>query len=131
MWRIRVTATVLIITALFLPGAAAAQDGAVSVREALRAAGFELPTPAERAERARHDRRVQRLWSAALIGVGGVAGGLTGFSRNEWAFDEGWVGGRHRRRGARLRALWPHRAAVLARGRARAAGRVGVAASRR
>ena len=92
MRTIRVTVTVLIIAALFLPGAAAAQDGTASVREALRAAGFELPTPAERAERARRDRRVQRLWSAALIGAGGVAGSLVGFSRNEWAFDEGWFG---------------------------------------
>lgn len=85
---------VAVVAALLLPTAVAAQDaaGMKPAREALRAAGFELPTPAEREERARRDRRVQRLWSAALIAAGGAAGAAVGFSHNKWAIDEGWIG---------------------------------------
>ena len=83
-----------VLAAMFLPARAMAQEsgGMVPAREALRNAGFEIPTPAERAERSRRDRRIQRLWSTALIGAGGAVGALVGFSRNEWAVDEGWVG---------------------------------------
>ena len=95
MRRIRIRAVAAVLAAaLLVPAASAAQDGGAppSVIDALRAAGFELPAPAERAARVRRDRRVQRLWSAALAGVGGAAGAWVGVSRNEWAFDEGWLG---------------------------------------
>ncbi|MCY3842585.1 MAG: hypothetical protein OXH69_03475 [Acidobacteria bacterium] len=93
MQAILVTAAVLIAT-LFLPAVAPAQEPGemMPAREALRAAGFELPTAAEREERARRDRRVQRLWSAALIGAGGALGAAVGFSNNKWVIDEGWIG---------------------------------------
>ena len=93
MTTARIAAATL-VAAMFLPSGALAQEsgGTTPAREALRVAGFELPTPTERAERARRDRRVQRLWSTALVGAGGAVGALVGFSRNEWALDEGWVG---------------------------------------
>ena len=83
-----------LLAALLLPAGAFAQEsgGMPPAREALRAAGFDLPTPAEREAVASRDRRVQRLWSTALIGAGGALGAVVGFSHNEWAFDEGWVG---------------------------------------
>ena len=89
----RVIAVALLV-AVFQPIGASAQDaaGMVPATEALRAAGFELPTPAEREERARRDRRVQRLWSTALIGTGGALGAAVGFSKNKWVIDEGWIG---------------------------------------
>ena len=83
-----------LLAVLLLPAAAAAQDsqGMTPAREALRQAGFDLPTPAEREEQARRDRTVQRLWSTALIAAGGGVGAWVGRSHNEWALDEGWVG---------------------------------------
>ena len=106
-----------LLAAVVLPSGALAQatEGMTPAREALRDAGFELPTPTERAERARRDRRVQRLWSTALIGAGGAVGALVGFSRNEWALDEGWVGVGISWHRARLRALRHRRTDVLAR----------------
>ena len=88
------TMAAALLAALLLPAGAWAQEseGMTPAREALRDAGFELPTPAEREERARRDRRVQRLWSTALIGAGGAVGAWVGFSHNEWPLDEGWVG---------------------------------------
>ena len=82
------------LVALLLPVGASAQDatGMTPATEALLAAGFELPTAEEREERARRDRRVQRLWSAALIGAGGALGAAVGFSKNKWVIDEGWIG---------------------------------------
>ena len=81
----------MLLAVLLLPAAVAAQE-MTPAREALRQAGHELPTPAEREERMRRDSRVQRLWSTALIGAGSAVGSLVGLSHNEWALDEGWVG---------------------------------------
>ena len=91
------------------PAGASAQDaaGMTPATEALRAAGFELPTPADREERARRDRRVQRLWSAALIGAGGALGAVVGFSKKQVGHRRGVDRCRHRRHGARLRARRP------------------------
>ena len=82
------------LVAVLLPVGASAQDatGMTPATQALIAAGFELPTAEEREERARRDRRVQRLWSAALIGAGGALGAAVGFSKNKWVIDEGWIG---------------------------------------
>ena len=82
------------LVAVLLPVGVSAQDatGMTPATEALLAAGFELPTPEEREERARRDRTVQRLWSAALIGAGGALGAAVGFSNNKWVIDEGWIG---------------------------------------
>ena len=78
---------------LVLPAAAAAQDqGMTPAREALRQAGHDLPTAAEREEQRRRDARNQRLWSVALIAAGGAAGWAVGTSHNKWAIDEGWWG---------------------------------------
>lgn len=82
-----------LVGVLMLPAAAAAQDqGMTPAREALRQAGHDLPTPAEREDQVRRDRRNQRLWSTALIAAGGAAGWAVGFSDNEWPIDEGWWG---------------------------------------
>lgn len=86
-----ITTVAVLLTILALPPIAAAQD-MVPAREALRLAGHDLPTPAEREEQARRDRRTQRIWSAALIGAGGAAGAAVGFSNNKWVIDEGWIG---------------------------------------
>ena len=64
----------------------------VPAREALRMAGHEIVTPAEREEQMRRDARNQRLWSVALIGAGAAAGTAVGLSKNKWPIDEGWVG---------------------------------------
>ena len=80
-----------LVAVLFLPAAAAAQE-MTPAREALRQAGHDLPTPAERDEQMRRDRTNQRLWSTALIAAGGAAGWAVGFSDNEWPIDEGWWG---------------------------------------
>ncbi|MCE2514218.1 MAG: hypothetical protein J4F37_04260 [Acidobacteria bacterium] len=80
-----------LVAVLVLPAAAAAQQ-MTPAREALRQAGHDLPTPAEREEQRRRDATNQRLWSAALIGAGGAAGWAVGFSDNEWPIDEGWWG---------------------------------------
>lgn len=82
-----------LVAALFLPAAAAAQDqGMVPAREALRQAGHDLPTPEQRNEQMRRDRRNQRLWSTALIAAGAAVGTWVGLSHNEWPIDEGYVG---------------------------------------
>ena len=83
-----------LLAALLLPAGAFGQEsgGMTPAREALRDAGFDLPTPAEREEQMRRDRSTQRLWSTALIGAGGALGAVVGFSHNELALDEGWIG---------------------------------------
>lgn len=80
-----------LLAVLILPAAAAAQQ-MTPAREALRQAGHDLTTPAEREERRSRDARNQRLWSTALIGAGGAAAWAVGFSDNEWPIDEGWWG---------------------------------------
>ncbi len=80
-----------LLAVLFLPAAAAAQE-MTPAREALRQAGHDLLTSAEREEQRRRDARNQRLWSTALIAAGGAAGWAVGFSDNEWPIDEGWWG---------------------------------------
>ena len=80
-----------LVAVLFLPAAAAAQE-MTPAREALRQAGHDLPTAAERNEQRRRDASNQRLWSVALIAAGGAAGWAVGTSHNKWAIDEGWWG---------------------------------------
>ena len=88
----RAPTTAVVLLAILVPPFNAAAQEMVPAREALRQAGHEMPTPAEREEEMRRDARTQRLWSAALIGAGGAAGAAVGLSKNKWPIDEGWVG---------------------------------------
>lgn len=88
----RTTTTVAVLLALLVLRSVMTAQDLIPAREALRLAGHDLPTPAEREAERRRDARSQRLWSAALIGAGAAAGTAVGLSKNKWPIDEGWVG---------------------------------------